>query len=134
MLYQMRCEIKTEYNLPMCIDGELCLPIEIPIPHQFMLKGIEVNATDSPLSHLCSIKVRFGKEIVYSGPIGHHGFEMKITELEPRGSFALQFTADCSALHSLVGEPLVPVKVVITGYTDMEESTVNTDEFNEKWS
>ena len=126
MLYQMRCEIKTEYNLPMCIDGELCLPMEIPIPPQFMLKGIEVNATDSPLSHLCSIKVRFGKEIVYSGPIGHHGFDMKITELEPRGSFALQFTADCSALE--------PVKVVVTGYTDMEESNENTDEFNEKWS
>ena len=45
MLYQMRCEIKTEYNLPMCIDGELCLPMEIPIPPQFMLKGIEVNGT-----------------------------------------------------------------------------------------
>jgi hypothetical protein len=118
----------------MCIDGELCLPMEIPIPHQFMLKGIEVNATDSPLSHLCSIKVHFGKEVVYNGPIGHHGFDMKITELEPRGSFALQFTADCSALHSLVSEPLESVKVFITGYIDMEESTVNTEDFNLKWS
>jgi hypothetical protein len=131
---EMRCEIQTEYELEMCLDGEICLPMEIPISHAFMLKDIEVNASDSPLSHLCSIKVLFGKEMVYDGPIGQHGFVMQITELEPRGDYALRFTADCSALHTLVGEPIEPVKVVITGYEVLDENTDFADDFNLEWS
>ena len=101
----MRCEIKTEYEIPMCLD-DVCTPMEIPIPTNFMLKDIEVNASESPLSHLCSISVHFGAETVYNGPIGRHGFVMQITELEPRGQYPLKFTASCSALHNLVGEPI----------------------------
>ena len=128
----MRCEIKTEYELPMCIE-DLCTPMEIPIPTNFMLKDIEVNASESPLSHLCSISVHFGSETVYDGPIGRHGFVMQITELEPRGKYPLKFTASCSALHNLVGQPLDPVKVVITGYEIMKEDEPYDEFFTSEW-
>ena len=129
----MRCEIKTEYELPMCIE-DLCTPMEIPIPTNFMLKDIEVNASESPLSHLCSISVHFGSETVYDGPIGRHGFVMQITELEPRGEYALKFSANCSALHTLIGEPPDPVRVVIRGYEDIDDEVDFGDEFASEWS
>ena len=128
----MRCEIKTEYEIPMCLD-DVCTPMEIPIPTNFMLKDIEVNASESPLSHLCSISVHFGAETVYNGPIGRHGFVMQITELEPRGQYPLKFTASCSALHNLVGEPIDPVKVVITGYEVMKEGEPYDTTFTSEW-
>ena len=128
----MRCEIQTEYSLPMCLD-DICTPMEIPIPSDFILKDIEVKATESPLSHLCSISVSFGSEMVYDGPIGRHGFVMQITELEPRGKYPLKFHASCSALHSLVGEPLEPVTVVITGYAVINETEPFAEEFTSEW-
>ena len=128
----MRCEIKTEYDLPMCIE-DLCTPMEIPIPTNFMLKDIEVNASESPLSHLCSISIHFGGETVYSGPIGRHGFVMQISELEPSSEYPLKFTASCSALHNLVGEPIEPVKVVIRGYETMNEDEPYTHTFTSEW-
>ncbi len=129
----MRCEIKTEYELPMCIE-DICTPMEIPIPHDFILKDIEINASESPLSHLCSISVHFGKETVYDGPIGRHGFVMQITELEPRADYpTLKFTASCSALHQLVGEPIEPVKVVIRGYEVMNEEVAYAESFTSEW-
>lgn len=128
----MRCEIKTEYELPMCLD-DICKPIEIPLPQDFILKDIEINASASPLSHLCSISVHFGKETVYDGPIGRHGFIMQITEMEPRADYPLKFTASCSALHNLVGEPIDPVKVVITGYIILNEDKPYESEFISAW-
>ena len=128
----MRCEIKTEYELPMCLD-DICTPMELNLPPDFILKDIEINASESPLSHLCSISVHFGTETVYNGPIGRHGFVMQITELEPRGNYPLKFTASCSALHNLVGEPIDPVKVVITGYEVMNEEIPYGEGFTSEW-
>ncbi len=128
----MRCEIKTEYELPMCLD-DICTPMELKFPSDFILKDIEINASESPLSHLCSIIVHFGAETVYSGPIGRHGFVMQITEMEPRGDYPLKFTASCSALHNLVGEPIDPVKVVIRGYEVMNEDEPYDNDFTSEW-
>jgi hypothetical protein len=69
----MRCEIKTEYELPMCIE-DICTPMEIP-----------------------------------------------------------KFTASCSALHQLVGEPIEPVKVVIRGYEVMNEEVPYAESFTSEW-
>ena len=129
----MRCEIETELDLPMCLD-DICTPMEIPISSEFMLRNIEVNATDSPLSHLCSISISFGSEVVYDGPIGEHGFIMQITELEPRGDYALKIAANCSKLHSLLSEPIDPVKVVIKGYEEIEEELNFGHNFTLEWS
>ena len=107
--------------------------MEITLHPDFIIKDIEVNASASPLSHLCSISVHFGSETVYDGPIGRHGFVMQIMETEPRGDYPLKFTASCSALHSLVGEPLEPVKVVITGYEIMNEEAPFSEEFISAW-
>ena len=128
----MRCEIKTEYELPMCLD-DICTPMELNLPSEFILKDIEINASESPLSHLCSITVHFGSERVYSGPIGRQGFVMQITEMEPRANYPLKFTASCSALHNLVGEPIEPVKVVITGYEVMNEEIPYDERFTSEW-
>ncbi len=128
----MRCEIKTEYELPMCLD-DICTPMELNLPSEFILKDIEINASESPLSHLCSISVHFGSERVYSGPIGRQGFVMQITEMEPRANYPLKFTASCSALHNLVGEPIEPVKVVITGYEVMNEEIPYDERFTSEW-
>ncbi len=129
----MRCEIKSEWILPMCLE-DVCLPTIIPISPQFMLKDIEINSSESPLSHLCSITITFGSEIVYDGPIGKHGFVMQITELEPNGSYDLKFTANCGKLHNLVGEPLDPIKVVIRGYEQLEEEIEFDTSFASEWS
>lgn len=128
----MRCEIKTEYELPMCLDN-ICTPMEISLHPDFIIKDIEVDASKSPLSHLCSISVHFGAETVYDGPIGRHGFIMQITEMEPRGDYPLKFIASCSALHNLVGEPIEPVKVVITGYEVMNEEQPYDKEWISAW-
>ena len=128
----MRCEIQTEWELPMCMD-DICIPMEIPISPHFMIRDIEINASDSPLSHLCSISICFGNETVYDGPIGKHGLVMQITELEPRVNPTLKFTASCSALHNLVGEPIDPVKVVITGYEVMNEEIPYGEGFTSEW-
>ena len=98
-----------------------------------IVKDIEINASESPLSHLCSISVHFGKETVYDGPIGRHGFVMQITEMEPRADYPLKFTASCSALHQLVGEPIEPVKVVIRGYEVMNEEVAYAESFTSEW-
>jgi hypothetical protein len=58
---------------------------------------------------------------------------MQITELEPRGQYPLKFTASCSALHNLVGEPIDPVKVVITGYEVMKEGAPYDTTFTSEW-
>jgi|TARA_R110002012_G_scaffold160467_2_gene322315 hypothetical protein len=129
----MRCEIETEMEIPMCID-DICTPMEVPISSEFMLKNIEINATDSPLSHLCSIAISFGSEMVYEGPIGEHGFVMQITELEPRGDYALKFSANCSKLHSLIGEPIEPVRLVIRGYEEIEDEINFGHDFSLEWS
>ena len=129
----MRCEIETEMEIPMCLD-DICIPMEVPISSEFMLKNIEINATDSPLSHLCSISISFGSEIVYEGPIGEHGFVMQITELEPRGDYALKFAANCSKLHSLLDEPIESVKLVIRGYEEIEEEITFGHDFSLEWS
>ena len=120
----MRCEIETEMEIPMCLD-DICIPMEVPI---------EINATDSPLSHLCSISISFGSEMVYEGPIGEHGFVMQITELEPRGDYALKFAANCSKLHSLLDEPIESVKLVIRGYEEIEEEISFGHDFSLEWS
>ena len=129
----MRCEIETELDLPMCLD-DICTPMEIPISAEFMLRNIEINASDSPLSHLCTISISFGSEIVYEGPIGEHGFVMQITELEPRGDYDLKFSANCSKLHSLLSEPIDPVKLVIRGYEEIEEELTFGHNFTLEWS
>ena len=129
----MRCEIQTEWELPMCMD-DICIPMEIPISPHFMIRDIEINASDSPLSHLCSISICFGNETVYEGPIGKHGFVMQITELEPRVEYALKFSANCSALHTLIGEPPDPVRVVIRGYEDIDDEVDFGNEFASEWS
>ena len=86
----MRCEVRFEYDLPMCVeDDDVCIPVNLTIPMEFMIRDIEVVATDSPLSHLCSILVSFGEEVIYNGPIGKHGFIMSIMEMEERGEYAL---------------------------------------------
>ena len=41
----MRCEIKTEYELPMCLD-DVCTPMELKFPSDFILKDIEINANN----------------------------------------------------------------------------------------
>jgi hypothetical protein len=128
----MRCEIKTEYELPMCLDN-FCTPMEITLPPDFILRDIEVNSSASPLSHLCSISVIFGSEIVYDGPIGKQGFIMQITEMEPRADYPLKFMASCAALHNLVGEPIEPIKVVIRGYEMMDEETPFEESFTSAW-
>ena len=129
----MRCEIKSEWTHPMCLE-DVCIPTIIPISPDFLLKDIEINASDSPLSHLCSITVTFGSEVVYDGPIGKHGFVMQITELEPNGSYDLKFATNCEQLHSLVGEPLEPVRVVIRGYEKLDEEEGFTTSFSSEWS
>ena len=128
----MRFEIKTEYDLPILLE-DLCIPMEIAIPYDFILKDIEINASDSPLSHLCSITVLFGSETVYDGPIGKHGFVMQITELEPRGDYKLLFRTNCSTLHTLVGEPIDPVRVVIRGHEKMKEGDGFKSSFTNEW-
>ncbi len=128
----MRCEIETEWELAMCLD-DICTPMEIPISSDFMLKHIEINASDSSLSHLCTIAISFGKEIVYDGPIGEHGFVMQITELEPRGDYDLKFSANCSQLHSLLSEPIDPVRVVIRGYEEIENNATFGMDFSSEW-
>tara|TARA_B100000902_G_C26953641_1_gene737077 strand:+ start:365 stop:754 length:390 start_codon:yes stop_codon:yes gene_type:complete len=129
----MRYEIKSEWTLPMCLE-DFCIPTIIPISPDFLLKDIEINASDSPLSHLCSITVTFGSEVVYDGPIGKHGFVMQITELEPNGSYDLKFATNCDKLHSLVGEPLEPVRVVIRGYEKLDEEDGFDMAFTSEWS
>ena len=129
----MRCEIETELDLPMCLD-DICILMEIPITSEFMLRNIEINASESPLSHLCSISISFGSEIVYEGPIGEHGFIMQITELEPRGDYALKFSANCSQLHSLIGEPIEPVRLVIRGYEEIDEGFNFEQDFLLEWA
>ena len=129
----MRCEIKSEWSIPMCLD-DVCLPTIIPISSEFLLKDIEINSSDSPLSHLCSIKITFGSEVVYDGPIGKHGFVMQITELEPNGSYDLKFTTNCGELHSLVGEPLEPVRVVVRGYEKLNDVESFDESFSSEWS
>ena len=59
---------------------------------------------------------------------------MQITELEPRGEYALKFSANCSALHTLIGEPPEPVRVVIRGYEDIDDEVEFGDEFASEWS
>jgi len=117
----------------MCLY-DIFTPLEIPIPSDFILKDIEINASQSPLSHLCSIAVHFGTETVYDGPIGQIGFVMQITELEPRGDYPLKFTASCSDLYNLVGEPIESVKVVITGYTELNAETPYEEAFSAEWA
>ena len=129
----MRCEIKSEWTLPMCLE-DVCIPTIIPISPDFLLKDIEINASDSPLSHLCSITVTFGSEVVYDGPIGKHGFIMQITELEPNGSYDLKFTTSCEDLHNLVGEPLDPVKIVVRGYEKLNDAESFDPAFSSEWS
>ena len=126
----MRCEIETELDLEVCLD-DICSPTEIPISSDFMLRHIEVNASGSPLSHLCDISISFGKEVVYEGTIGEHGFVMQITELEPRGDYTLKFHASCLKLHTLIGEPIEPVKVIIKGYEEIDD---DLEHFNENFS
>ena len=58
---------------------------------------------------------------------------MQITEMEPRGDYPLKFTASCSALHNLVGEPIEPVKVVIRGYEVMNEEQPYELKFTSEW-
>ena len=117
----------------MCLE-DVCLPTVIPISNDFLLKDIEINSSDSPLSHLCSIRITFGSEVVYDGPIGKHGFVMQITELEPHGSYDLQFTTNCDQLHSLVGEPLDPGRIVIRGYEKLNDEEGFTASFSSEWS
>jgi hypothetical protein len=107
--------------------------MEITLPPDFILRDIEVNSSASPLSHLCSISVIFGSEIVYDGPIGKQGFIMQITEMEPRADYPLKFMASCAALHNLVGEPIEPIKVVIRGYEMMDEETPFEESFTSAW-
>ena len=129
----MQCEIETEWELPMCLD-HICTPMEIPISSDFMIRTIEINSSESPLSHLCSVSVAFGKEMVYDGPMGEHGFVMQITELEPKGEYTLKISANCSKLHALIGEPIEPVKVVIKGYEEIEEGISFEDGFTSEWA
>ena len=58
---------------------------------------------------------------------------MQITEMEPRADYPLKFTASCSALHQLVGEPIEPVKVVIRGYEVMNEEVPYAESFTSEW-
>jgi len=129
----MRCEVRFEYDLPMCVeDDDVCIPVNLTIPMEFMIRDIEVVATDSPLSHLCSILVSFGEEVIYNGPIGKHGFIMSIIEMEERGEYALGILADCSSLHSLISEPMPPCKIIVKGYYLLEDKEYPA-EFSGEW-
>jgi len=99
-----------------------------------MLKDIEINSSNSPLSHLCSITINFGSEVVYDGPIGKDGFIMQITELEPNGEYDLVFSANCNRLHNLVGEPLDPITVVIRGYETLDDKIEFHNSFALEWT
>jgi hypothetical protein len=59
---------------------------------------------------------------------------MQITELEPRGDYSIKLSANCSKLHSLLSEPIDPVRLVIRGYEEIEEEITFGHNFSLEWS
>jgi len=118
--------IEIPFDLEMCIKG-VCTPLKIPITSNFKIDSIEVDSSNSPLSHACKIQVKFGNEIVYNGMMGSDGFTLTVMEIDEGANFDIVLHTDCSLLVDLT-ETIEPIQVIVKG------NLLQSEGFDNKWS
>ena len=58
----MSVSVEIPFELEMCVKG-VCTPLKIPINNDFQITSLEIDSSNSPLSHACKIRISFGNEI-----------------------------------------------------------------------
>ena len=122
----MSVSVEIPFELEMCVKG-VCTPLKIPINNDFQITSLEIDSSNSPLSHACKIKISFGNEIVYNGMMGSQGFVLTVVDIDEGADFEITLHTDCSLLVDLT-EGLEPINVIVKG------NLIQKQRFNSNWS
>ena len=116
--------------LDLCLDETLCDVFEIDLPTNFILTGIEIDASATSLSHFCSCNIYLDGGQVYQGPMGKEGFVMEIDSLLPAKK--IKITTDCGTLSEWISET-EPCRIKVRGYFFAQGEPEFNTAFAEVW-